>query len=256
LLRSADLRRALAVVSDMAATLGDADAFARCGIERLPTLAASDLTTLSLCDLVHGRRLVIGAAAASISAAQREAFDHHFEAHPLVRYHGHSGGRHVHRISDSISLRDFRRSALYADYYRPVGIDHAIALPLHQSDGWLVSFVLNRQGRDFGDRELALLDAVREPLAAMFPHTRLLQRARSAGSDAAPSLPATLPLSPREHEVLRWVAAGKTDRDIAAILGISPHTVHKHLQRAYAALGVETRTAAVMRALGYADRGR
>jgi len=53
----------------------------------------------------------------------------------------------------------------------------------------------------------------------------------------------------REQEVLRWLAAGKTDRDIAAILDISPRTVHKHLQRIYEKLGVETRTAAVVRAM-------
>lgn len=49
--------------------------------------------------------------------------------------------------------------------------------------------------------------------------------------------------------MLRWLAAGKTDRDIAEILGISVRTIHKHTQRIYAKLGVETRTAAVMRAL-------
>lgn len=70
-----------------------------------------------------------------------------------------------------------------------------------------------------------------------------------APRDTPPALPASLPLSAREHEVLRWVAAGKTDRDVADILGISPRTVHKHLQRVYDKLGVETRTAAVMRAL-------
>lgn len=57
-------------------------------------------------------------------------------------------------------------------------------------------------------------------------------------------------LTPREREVLKWLATGKTDRDIACILGISPRTVHKHLQHLYDKLGVETRTAAVARALG------
>jgi DNA-binding CsgD family transcriptional regulator len=46
------------------------------------------------------------------------------------------------------------------------------------------------------------------------------------------------------------VAAGKTDREIAALLGCSHRTVQKHLQRLYVKLGVETRTAAVMRSLG------
>jgi DNA-binding CsgD family transcriptional regulator len=57
-------------------------------------------------------------------------------------------------------------------------------------------------------------------------------------------------LSLREREVLDWLAGGKTDRDIADILGISHRTVHKHLQRIYEKLGVETRTAAVTRAFG------
>ena len=57
-------------------------------------------------------------------------------------------------------------------------------------------------------------------------------------------------LTAREREVLQWLSCGKTDRDIACILGISPRTVHKHLQRVYEKLGVETRTAAVVRALG------
>ena len=58
-----------------------------------------------------------------------------------------------------------------------------------------------------------------------------------------------LPLTAREREVLHWLAGGKTDRDIGEILGISPRTVHKHLQRIYEKLGVETRTAAVMRVI-------
>lgn len=51
-------------------------------------------------------------------------------------------------------------------------------------------------------------------------------------------------LTPRETEVLSWLAKGKTNRDIADILGMSPRTVNKHLEHAFEKLGVETRTAA------------
>lgn len=51
-------------------------------------------------------------------------------------------------------------------------------------------------------------------------------------------------LTAREAEVLYWVVKGKTNRDIGDILGSSPATVKKHLERVYAKLGVETRTAA------------
>jgi DNA-binding CsgD family transcriptional regulator len=116
----------------------------------------------------------------------------------------HLGGG-SHRISDSLQQAEFRESALYNEYYRRIGIDHVIAVPLFVDRGLLVSFVLNRNGKDFSDRE---------------------------------------------REVLEWLAAGKTDREIAELLGMSPRTVQKHLQHIYEKLGVETRTAAVMRALG------
>ena len=51
-------------------------------------------------------------------------------------------------------------------------------------------------------------------------------------------------LTLREAEVLYWVAKGKTNRDIGDILGSSPATAKKHLERIYVKLGVETRTAA------------
>lgn len=51
-------------------------------------------------------------------------------------------------------------------------------------------------------------------------------------------------LTPRELDVLLWVAKGKTNRDIAEILGMSPRTVNKHLEHIYVKLGVETRSAA------------
>jgi DNA-binding NarL/FixJ family response regulator len=51
-------------------------------------------------------------------------------------------------------------------------------------------------------------------------------------------------LTPREAEVLAWLAKGKTNRDIAEILGMSPRTVNKHLEHIYIKMGVETRSAA------------
>jgi DNA-binding response OmpR family regulator len=51
-------------------------------------------------------------------------------------------------------------------------------------------------------------------------------------------------LTPRETQVLSWLAKGKTNRDIAEILGMSHRTVNKHLEHIFEKLGVETRAAA------------
>ena len=57
-------------------------------------------------------------------------------------------------------------------------------------------------------------------------------------------------LTPREAEALYWVVKGKTNKDIGDILGSSPMTVKKHLERVFVKLGVETRTAAANMAMG------
>ncbi len=65
------------------------------------------------------------------------------------------------------------------------------------------------------------------------------------------TLPYTPPgrsLTPRQREVLEWVADGKTTADISTIMGISPATIEKHLRLAREALDVETTAQAILKA--------
>ena len=73
------------------------------------------------------------------------------------------------------------------------------------------------------------------------------RRAR-AEAEADDGIAAEL-LTPRELDVLGLLAEGRGNRDIAAALGISEHTVKFHLASIFGKLGVSTRTAAVQRAL-------
>jgi ATP/maltotriose-dependent transcriptional regulator MalT len=72
-----------------------------------------------------------------------------------------------------------------------------------------------------------------------------LRRGKPARDYAAP----VEALTTREHEVLALVADGLANRDIAARLGISDHTVKFHLASIFGKLGVSTRTEAVQRGL-------
>jgi DNA-binding response OmpR family regulator/DNA-binding CsgD family transcriptional regulator len=76
------------------------------------------------------------------------------------------------------------------------------------------------------------------------PNEFLLRLAKDTSSDTPASFRSDLGLTSREGEVLSWLSKGKTNRDIAQILGLSPRTVDKHLEQIYAKLGVENRTAA------------
>jgi DNA-binding CsgD family transcriptional regulator len=53
-------------------------------------------------------------------------------------------------------------------------------------------------------------------------------------------------ISAREQEVLDWLQQGKSNGEIALILGISEHTVRHHLERIFSKLGVENRRAAML----------
>jgi DNA-binding CsgD family transcriptional regulator len=65
---------------------------------------------------------------------------------------------------------------------------------------------------------------------------------RSVG--AAPAIPG---LSRRQQEVAHWIREGKTNPEIATIMGISPRTVQKHVEHIFEKLGVESRVAIATR---------
>ncbi|MFV3318975.1 response regulator [Pseudomonas sp. NY15374] len=107
-------------------------------------------------------------------------------------------------------------------------------------------------GSDYVTKPIRI-DEVLARVAAHLRTSRSLLSARAASQpaplslDDAPAsrlLSARFQLTGREVEVLRWVACGKTNRDIGTILDLSPRTVNKHLEHVYIKLGVETRTAA------------
>ena len=249
-MNAADLRCALDCLGRITEATAADGAFARHGVAGLRGLVASDLSHLSVCDLDSGHRSVVSDVPGAISRRQVEAFDRHFHDHPLVRAHRRNPAAATVRISDLLPAADFRRTPLYVDYYREIRIDYAMAVPIHVHRNELVSFVVNRSRRDFSDRDRERLEAIRPHLGNIYRLTRAAEGPRAAwGVPPADRQPRPDPhLTAREREVLDWLSGGKTDRDIGTILGISPRTVHKHLQRIYEKLGVETRTAAVARA--------
>jgi DNA-binding CsgD family transcriptional regulator len=130
-------------------------------------------------------------------------------------------------LSDFVSHRVFRRTAFYAEVHRPLGIEHMLQLYLdpRRSDARLE---FDRAETDFSERD-------RRVLTLLLPHLRQVLR----------SAPRRSSLTAREREILGHVADGRTNGEVAAMLGISSHTVRKHLENTYAKLQVHTRTAAV-----------
>ena len=99
------------------------------------------------------------------------------------------------------------------------------------------------------------LPAPRDPLVVEREDASLIVRAVSRGEGTVlllteqshaprPDDLRSLDVTSRQAEILCWVAQGKTNGEIAVILGMNARNVEKHLERSYQRLGVETRTAA------------
>jgi DNA-binding CsgD family transcriptional regulator len=156
-----------------------------------------------------------------------EAFWEHYHEHPLC--HGPGVLRPVCSISDLLGERAWHRTAIYHDYFRPCGLEHEIGVKLPCPPGQTNVLLLDRApGTGFTDHDRLVLTLLR-------PHL-----------EAAVRRIMTPSLTRREREVLALVREGLTNRAIAHRLAVSPHTVRKHLENAFARLDVHSRTEAAI----------
>ena len=164
----------------------------------------------------------------------------------LVATDGESAIARIARITPDVVLLDARMPGIdgFETCRRLRAIDAMAAVPiifmtgLHETERIV-------EGLDAGGNDYLVKPVVPSVLVARI--RAHLRAARLSAPSAPPpaALAALSGLTPREIDVIEWVAKGKTNRDIAEILDMSPRTVNKHLEHIYAKLGVETRTAAV-----------
>ena len=98
----------------------------------------------------------------------------------------------------------------------------------------------------FSNFDQKQLSKLRSTMQILAPHFHLAyMRATIPSGDNIPA-PAKQALTPREEEIMRWVAEGKTNWEISIILHVSLNTVKFHLKNVYEKMGgVENRWAAV-----------
>lgn len=140
-------------------------------------------------------------------------------------------------ISDFLSARSFHRLRIYARVCEPLGVEDSLRLYLPDMNGSAQFFFFDRATRGFSTRARQLLETMR-------PH---LAQARSRWRTTL-TLDAGGLLSAREAEILRHVADGKANAEIALDLWLAESTVRTHLDNIYRKLDVHSRTAAIARA--------
>lgn len=144
---------------------------------------------------------------------------------------------HPARLSDLTSQRTFRGTRTYAELFAPNRIRSQLTLvsTLDATTAEVSGWSMNRSSGDFTDAELAVAAALR-------PLLTTLERDHRAPTPPEPDVP---PLTAREVQVLELVAAGLTASAASRRLGISEHTVRRHLEHVYAKCGHHDRLLAV-----------
>lgn len=123
----------------------------------------------------------------------------------------------------------------YLDEFYRSGVTDGLAMPTHGPHHARGFFGLAQ----ISDDDLASVDRSLMHAVAQHAHWKMDQIGSDAGTAVAH-------LSPREQEILRWIAAGKSNPDIATILDISQPTVATHMKRLFAKLGVNDRVSAAL----------
>lgn len=230
----ADLRGALAIVETLAADRG-ADPFPLPVVAQLQELTEAD-TAAGYVECEIGRRgpqmcrqLVTRPAPGWLPMTLERVG----EQDPINELHCSDASTPV-AISDRMTAGEFHRLELYRLVCEPLGTADSIRLYLPAPKGTARYFFFDRSRYGFPARTRLLLELLRPHLANARAHFDERLVLRGDGT-----------LSPREIEIMQWVARGTGNAEIARQLWVSEHTIRKHLENIYAKLGVHSRTAAV-----------
>jgi DNA-binding CsgD family transcriptional regulator len=169
-------------------------------------------------------------------------WQHYWDCQPC-NYPDRTGDLHsIVKVADFYSARQWHSIGMYSHLYRTYGFEHYLMLTLPATPGPVSEpgrtmrlFFFRGPGSDFRERDRAVLTLLR-------PHLH------QAYLDAERRRHPVPRLTPRQNDLLRLLAAGHTNTQIARRLGISEGTVRTHLETIYEKLHVSSRTAAVTRA--------
>jgi DNA-binding CsgD family transcriptional regulator len=169
--------------------------------------------------------------------------------HPLLRYYLATADLTPQQVADVPSrLVGPWARAQWAELSRDHGIEHQLAIPLPPGTEGLRWFVLGR-AEVFEAERMHLARRVQKVIAGLDRQAAALRQwQRRAPQPDAVAVATDVHLTPRELSVLTLVADGLTAAAVARRLVVAERTVHKHLERAYAKLGVSDRVSAVLRA--------
>jgi DNA-binding CsgD family transcriptional regulator len=139
------------------------------------------------------------------------------------------------RITDMMSQAQYRGTDIYQLVGRSHGVEFSMEFWIPGRAGRIRALNFDSSRHDFSDRDRDVVEVLGRHLAAVLGRF----------DPQLPATPARQNVTSRQAEILALVADGRTNRQIAEALSISPLTVKKHLENAFSLMGVNSRAAAI-----------
>ncbi|WP_171109920.1 MULTISPECIES: LuxR family transcriptional regulator [unclassified Streptomyces] len=207
-----------------------------------------DHASLARWDPLRRRHTTLAGSYPDDATAYIETRLHHDPVFPVLRSPAR-GGLWLRDVSGQL----LAASPGFQEVLCPLGIEDGVAQCLFAADGRYVGMlnVSTRQPRRTPDPARAVLTLLTEALAAAVDTRAGPPPEEVAAADPAADARRPGRLSPRELQVLAELTAGRTNREIAERLYITPRTVGTHIEHILAKLGLPNRAAAAARAAAW-----
>jgi DNA-binding CsgD family transcriptional regulator len=187
----------------------------------------------------------------TVSVVNREAppaimrsFTELAHQNPIIRHVEKTGDGRAIRFSDLVSRAELHTLDLYKEVYAKLGVEYQMAFTLAHRPPRMLGVALSRGSRDFSDVERELVNGARPFLIQAYRNAIDYSRLAARDGERISLLLRGRGLTEREAEVVRWVAMGRSNRDIGGEIGVSERTVQKHLERSFRKLAVRSRSEA------------
>ena len=102
-----------------------------------------------------------------------EAWGRHWTQNPLVQRHANTRDSRPYQWADIVEPEEFRRTELFAELYRPLGIDHQISFVLPSPADLTIGLALSRGGTRFSEPEREMLDLARPHLIQAYRNAQI-----------------------------------------------------------------------------------
>lgn len=207
-LKSKSIANVLAFIHDLY-THRNADAFTNHLVSAFSQLGSADVYSYNELNLREHRAVYKYAPQDfTIVPHGMEIFSRFLHQHPHVQYMAKTGDGSPHTISDFMPLRQFKKTDLYQEFYRPTRIPYALVVGVRggqDASGTALSLGMHRSSQDFCEQDRSVLMAIRPHVLQAFTNAQLVTRLEAQCSSlqhAMAGTPLSLLILTSQHTIL------------------------------------------------------